>query len=1012
MNNKIIYRGFAFLSFLVTLVVYIMTMQPSTPFWDCGEFSAAAVWQQVPHPPGTPLFLMVGKLFQLIIPFGDDNWRINFVSVVVTALSVFLLYLITVKVIENLRKDPVQSISDALAVYGSAFVGAMAFCFSDTLWFNGVESEVYASTTAFTAIVVYFMMRWNEVADKPGHERYLLLIAYLTVLSSGIHLLAILTMYSVFLVVYFRKYKVTVKSFIIMGILAVVSFFFVYQIIIMWIPNFLAGNLPFKNAAREYLVEGNPIITVLFIAALVALAFGLYRSYTKSRKILTLVFTAISLMIFAYTVNTHILIRANSNPPLNENEPSSFKRLVSYLGREQYGESKYWPRRFDFRDGAKIKYYAKYGEWYQPESQPVKRKDGMEVSDYVFKKVNFSGEMNYLFKYQIDHMFLRYFYWNFVGRSSDIQDAPHTFIDRSEADFINFKSGEAKNFPVRFFAIPLLFGIIGLFFHFWKDPKMALAYLVMFLLMGVLAAIAQNQLERQPRERDYFYTGAFMVWCLWIGLGAYYFASGIFIKKKLATPAVAALIAASFVLVPVNMAVGGWNIHSRAKNYLPLDFAYNLLQSCEKDAILFTAGDNDTFPLWNVQDVLGVRRDVRVVNLSLGGTLWYVNQLKNHSPWGAKKIPLEFADDSIQVDEYDPKALSYFIRENPIPTSVKVPREFMEKYTTDSAALANCTMRFDFLGDVRTLENNQKRYLYFISDRLVHEIIRTCMGNRPIYFSFTTGNEANKYGLSKFLRSEGLVSRVLPVEASKSIDGEYDMKVMNDCLIDKIDNSDNVPTEPTYGFKFRNLNNVGVFYDEKHRENIDIYRNVYLNYAKYLLVNKRDSANCIRLLDAMNNNLSIEQFPLWHDEARMIEEMYRQAGSQDKADALFKGWVDQMTGGNYQVGIENLLKRYTKYRTQYKIDESNKYEMRPVVDCIFSISGIERFLIKQIEKSSGKEAAAKETERVIAKYKSNADRYLQVIAEDLNELLVTYKKPIPIEGQPDSIGQVLEDTNQ
>jgi hypothetical protein len=162
----------------------------------------------------------------------------------------------------------------------------------------------------------------------------------------------------------------------------------------------------------------------------------------------------------------------------------------------------------------------------------------------------------------------------------------------------------------------------------------------------------------------------------------------------------------------------------------------------------------------------------------------------------------------------------------------------------------------------------------------------------------------------------------------------------------------------------------------------------------------------------MNNNLSIEQFPLWHDEARMIEEMYRQAGSQDKADALFKGWVDQMTGGNYQVGIENLLKRYTKYRTQYKIDESNKYEMRPVVDCIFSISGIERFLIKQIEKSSGKEAAAKETERVIAKYKSNADRYLQVIAEDLNELLVTYKKPIPIEGQPDSIGQVLEDTNQ
>ena len=228
MNQKTMYRVFGFLAFLVAMVTYTMTVQPTVPFWDCGEFSGASVWQQVPHPPGAPLFLMFGKLFQIIIPFGDIGWRINMASVVASALSVLLLYLITVKVIYNFRKDNNLSNGEYLAIYGSAFVGALAFNFSDTFWFNGVESEVYAASQLFVSIVVYLMMRWNEVADEKGHERYLLLIAYLMGLSTGVHLLALLAIFSIILMVYFRKYPFTAKSFIKMGIFAVLAFFIIY----------------------------------------------------------------------------------------------------------------------------------------------------------------------------------------------------------------------------------------------------------------------------------------------------------------------------------------------------------------------------------------------------------------------------------------------------------------------------------------------------------------------------------------------------------------------------------------------------------------------------------------------------------------------------------------------------------------------------------------------------------------------------------------------------------------
>lgn len=270
-------------------------------------------------------------------------------------------------------------------------------------------------------------------------------------------------------------------------------------------------------------------------------------------------------------------------------------------------------------------------------------------------------------------MYIRYFLWNFVGRSSDLQDAGWTFVSTKEADTKNFNSGYRDRFPVRFFALPLVVGLIGFFYHYRASRSMWFVYLVMFLMMGVLAAIAQNQQEPQPRERDYFYAGSFMVWCLWIGVGTYAIIEALSKRLSLRLAAVGGT-ALGLLAVPVNMAIGGWPIHSRAGNYVPFDYSYNILQSCEKDAILFTNGDNDTFPLWYLQDVAGIRRDVRIVNLSLGNTLWYIDQLKNLEPWGAKKVPISFPDSMLRTDEDSDQALSYsFGPAETVPCSSRSP---------------------------------------------------------------------------------------------------------------------------------------------------------------------------------------------------------------------------------------------------------------------------------------------------------------------------------------------------
>ncbi len=885
MNQKLLHRIFGILSFILAFVVYTMTVQPTVPFWDCGEFSASAVWQQVPHPPGAPLFLMIGKLFHVLIPFGEQAWRINMVSVVASALTVWLIYLITVMVIKNFRKDKIESIADALAVYGSAFIGAAALTFSDTFWFNAVESEVYAASSLFVAVIVWLMMRWNEEADNPKHERYLLLIFYLIGLSTGVHLLSILAIFSIVMVVYFRKYEYSHKSFIIMGIFAVVTFFIIYPGIVKWLPSLLAGHSVSRNLAREYATSDSLGLTLLAIVGIAAVAYGFIYGRKKNMQILQLISAAFLLVLLGYTTYTQILLRSNANPPMNENEPKDFASLSSYLGREQYGDAPFWPRRYEDRDMMTYRYTQKeangeftYGPWYPPSNKEVRRNDGTSISVPEFKRINTSGELAYMWKYQINHMYFRYFAWNFVGKGTDVQDGAYYLFGKNKSESMHYDSGYADQFPIAFWGLPFLLGLIGLFFHFNEDRKMAFSFLIMFLLMGVLTAIAQNQQDPQPRERDYFYAGSFMVWCIWIGLGSYGIMNQLKKASGKANPAVVSVVLIiAFIIAPLNMAQG-WKIHSRAGNYLPFDYSYNILQSTEENAILFTNGDNDTFPLWFIQDVTGVRRDVRVVNLSLGNTLWYLDQVKNREPWGAKKVPLTFADDSIQVTDDNPKALSYDFGEIRSVT-IPIKPEILAKYTDNQDIINSGQWTFQFEGKPFREVDGKMIHLFRVQDKLILNILQQTRLERPVYFSATVGPDAF-CGLEKYFRTVGMAHKICPVIQRTGGSSGIDAEILEANLLN-IDNSDDYSKTPKYGFKLRNLNNMDVYYDEVHRRIMGTYRHLYLTLADYH-VQHGNSKKAAEVLDVLNENISLKQFPIQHDIATRMVDIYKEAGQTDK----------------------------------------------------------------------------------------------------------------------------------
>ncbi len=829
--NKII----AGLVFLISFLTYFLTVQSSVPFWDCGEFSTAAYTLGVPHPPGAPFFTILGGFFGIILPFVHElALRINLISVVASALTVMILYLITERVIIRWRGSSKNKI-DALIIYGSAFIAALTFNFTDTFWFSAVESEVYASSMFFLSMSVWLGLVWYDSADEPGSERYLFLIAYLMGLSLGVHQLSVLSFFTIGLFVYYRYREVTFTSFIWNTILISAAFLILWPGLINWLPDMLDGSFEIGSLK----INDSNLIRYLPIILTAGIIYGIYYSHKHYKKNLNIALVSILLVIIGYTTYAQIIIRANAQPPMNENNPNTMARFVPYMERQQYGDMpSIFERRWNIEEHHQLM-YQKYAS------------DG-----------------DYFLRYQLFQMCFRYLGWNFIGREGDKLDAPVTLFSYDS----NWQ--ESKSFPNRYYSIPFLFGIIGLYYQFRKDWKFGLAFLALFGMLSIALAVYFNMAEPQPRERDYFFVGSFFVFAIWVGCGVSCVIEWIEKKfqamKTEQSYKIEMITGGSLFIfalaIPINMGIQNWPNHDRHGNFVPFDASYNVLQSVEKDGILFTRGDNDTFPLWYLQDVEGIRRDVRIVNLSLLNTSWYVHQLKDEEPWGVKKISVPMSDEQLEKI-INAGYVMWKTQVVELPVRKEVFEAFGEKdprIITDGKI--SWTLSSTLGGKIDAIQSHQA---------LVKEIIFGTRWERPIYFAITVP-PSERLGLDSYLRLEGFTYRLTPIRTASRF--RFDEESFFRHMAKELDHPER---ERAYGFLFRNLANPKLYFNPEDQRMIKNYRLSWL-IAAFAFSEKGRRQDVVKVLDLIEQRTPEYNFPMNINLKYDIANLYLYTGRRDK----------------------------------------------------------------------------------------------------------------------------------
>ena len=677
--------------FLISAFTYLSTIEPTASWWDCSEFIASAFKLEVGHPPGAPLFMMIARIFTLFA-FGDVSQvakMVNIMSALSSAFTIlFLFWTITLLArkyfISNYRiNNDNYSTAQTIVIIGSGVVGALAYNFSDSFWFSAVEGEVYAMSSLFTALVFWAMLKWEAHSEEAGASRWIVLIAYLMGLSIGVHLLNLLTIPALALIFYFKKYDYSFNGFIKALVIGIVLLGLVQYGIIQGMVS-LAGKfeLLFVNGFGLPYWSGAFFYFFLLGAAVI---LGIYYSHKHSKALLNNVLVLLTVILIGYSSFALIVIRSQANTPLDENNPENLFSLLSYLNREQYGarpliygqyynapvvgsEPKYT---YLPKDGKYIKTKQTNPEYKYDKkfmtifprmySSQGSHKQGYKSWGWITTPDNeppsFINNLIYFVRYQVNFMYMRYFMWNFAGRQNDIQG----YGSMSRGNWIsgfsltdNFRLGnqkilpdERKNNKARntYFLLPLILGLVGFFFYAFRVQKDNWVLFLLFFFTGLAIVIYVNQPPYQPRERDYSYVGSFYAFAMWIGLSvlALYETYKNKMNKKLLAIGLSVLFT---VLGPGIMAANNWDDHDRSNRYTVRDLAADYLNSCAPNAVLFTYGDNDTFPLWYVQEVEGIRTDVRVVNLSLFATDWYIQQMERKN---YKSEPLNF---SLSFDQY------------------------------------------------------------------------------------------------------------------------------------------------------------------------------------------------------------------------------------------------------------------------------------------------------------------------------------------------------------------------
>ena len=861
MTHKVLNRSLAVFVFMVSMVTYAITIAPTVVFWDVGEFIAAAKMLQVPHPPGAPLFLLVTRV-AMMFPFAaDDALRAHAFSAFCSALGIMFLYLVIVRVVIGFRGMP-AALADKVVVYGSAIIGALSLAFGTTYWDNSIEAEVYGASMLFLAAIMWLVMRWQERSDNPGNEKYILLISYLIGLSLGVHLLALLAIFPVLMIIYFKKYEYSLDSFIKLLIISVIVFGVVYPGIVKYIPELMDGEFQGKK---------NDLVIWVPILLIGGALYGVYYSYVHKRKMLHIALTSMVLIFIGYTTYTTVLIRSNANPPMNENEPNNLARLTSYLGREQYGDAPVFKRRFS----------------QEPHQQGI--------------YTNYTSDMDFMIRYQLNHMFFRYLGWNYIGSEGDYQDAGVSWKDT--------------------LAIPFVIGLVGLWYQFKRDWKMGLVFLTMFIILGPVLALYQNQQEPQPRERDYFYVGAFFVYSLWIAIGVV----AIFdlLKKYWKAPQLATIGSVATVIVfaatiPVNLVRANWHEKDRSGNYVAWDYSYNILQTCEKDAILFTNGDNDTFPLWYLQDVEGIRRDIRIVNLSLVNTPWYIRQMKAKPYYEeAQAVPISISDrqiDNIQPVVWEPRVLS-----------LPVPKEAFERYGVTDVAVSGAFQRDTSNVNKGAIEFTMKNTLQYgatkairVQDIMVRDIIFTNQWKRPVYFAVTVSPDS-KIGLDEYLWFHGLAWRLEPRKSSDQ-DRAINVEILEKNLFEE---PEGFSREPQYGYKFRNVADPDVYFNENISRLMLNYRSAFIRLALYHTNVTDNKEKALATLDRMEKLIPRTKIPMGWELTADLGSFYRRLGQTEKFNELVSE-IEPVLNKLIETGQVNMSSYYNPYRVLLEIYDARQ----------------------------------------------------------------------------------------
>lgn len=674
----------------VAAFTYLMTIEPTASFWDCGEFIASSYKLEVGHPPGNPVFQLFARFFSMFADASHAALAVNAMSAILSAFTIFFLYLTTVFLAKRVVKpaaDGTYSMSKAIAIFGSGAVGALAYCFSDTFWFSAVEGEVYAMSSLFTAMVFWAMTKWYEQADEPNSNRWIVLISFLMGLSIGVHLLNLLTIPALVFMFYYRKREGGNYSFR--------EFVKIFAVSVVILAVILYGIIPYLPKTAAYFdlffvnVLGLPFNTgaAFFMILLLGLCFwGLFRTMKKQQVFANTVLLCFTVIVIGFSLFSIVIIRSCAKTPTNEYQPDNPFTLVRYLGREQYGSNPliygqyfgaqydiepgtYWaPLEEDGKDGRYIKADGPGKITYDPAGKMLfprmwsnadqsyidfyksyMGRGGKTVPGSEHKKPTFFQNLSFFFDYQMNWMYWRYFMWNFAGRQNDIHSSSpgDIFIGNWECGIPaidNFRLGDQSDAPDylknnkgknHYYMLPLLLGLIGLFFQFDRDKRGCWLTFLMFFMTGIAIVIYLNQPPYQVRERDYAYAGSFYAFSIWIGLAVAAVFTWIesYRSKKGASNESGAVIAATvvsvlFLGVPVLMASENWDDHNRSNRYTAVEMAENYLNSVGKNGILVTHGDNDTFPLWYAQEIEGVRTDVRIVNTSLLGTDWHIDQMK------------------------------------------------------------------------------------------------------------------------------------------------------------------------------------------------------------------------------------------------------------------------------------------------------------------------------------------------------------------------------------------------